>query len=492
MSYEFKTKPFSHQQRVFEETRDLPAYGLLWEQGTGKTKPTIDTAGYLYEQGKIDAVLLVAPSGVHRNWVTDEIPTHLPDRLQSVSRCMYWRTPRSRTLWHQDEFKQLLGHKGLAWLCIGYDGFMSEIGKNSVWKFLSRRRCLYILDESHHVKTPKAKRTRSIVRSGHYAPYRRILTGTPADKPFDIYSQLRFLDPDLWARRHMATFAAFKQHYGEWFTAAEAREVTGYDPGYDKLLRYKNLEELNEILQGMSDRVLKEDVLDLPPKLYTKRYFDMHPRQQRMYSELHRELELELESGAIVDGTLAIVRLLRLQQIACGYVVADAAEPVEKIGPNNPRLDLLVEECEVIPHQAIIWCRFRHDVDQIVDALGASAVRYDGAIDEEEAARSKEIFNAGDAQWLVANPAKGAEGLTLNGAKTSIFYSNSFKLLERLQAEDRNHRIGQDGAQHDIGHGVLYMDLCANGTVDEKILQALRDKFDIASQITGDELRAWI
>lgn len=467
--------------------------GCIFPSGnTGKTKPIIDTAASLYERGEIDALLVVAPNGVHRNWVTDELPVHMPDRVMKKTHCMFWRSPKADTKWHAAAFQKVLKHNGLAILTVSFNGFMTKRGKAAVWKFLRHRRCLYVIDESHHVKTPKAKRTRSVIASGKYATYRRVLTGTPGDKPFDIYSQLRFLDPDLWHRHQMGNFQAFKTYFAEWFTRSEAKAVMGYDPGYDKLLRYKNLDELNKILMSMSDRVLKEDVLDLPPKLYTKRYFDMTPKQSRMYNQLRDELELELANGLIIDGTMAIVRLLRLQQITCGYAVADSDEPIEMCDKKNPRLDAAVDFFTGLNHQAIVWARFTHDIDQLVDAL-PGAIRYDGAIDDEQAARNKDAFNAGDAAFLVGNPAKGAEGITLNVAKTTGFYSNSFKLLQRLQAEDRNHRIGQDGADHgEYGYGVLYADFCAVGTVDVDIIKSLRDKFDIAALITGDRLRQWI
>lgn len=492
--YEFKTKPFTHQGEIFERTREEAAFALLWEQGCGKTKPMIDTAAYLYEQDEIDAVLVVAPAGVERNWVTDEIPTHLPDRLAPRTHSMFWQTKRSRTKWHQGAFDACVKYKGLVFFCISYDGFMSELGKKAVWRFLRRRRCLYILDESDDIKTPKAKRTRSVVSSGAYAPYRRIMTGTPADKPFDIYSQLRFLQPDIWKKRGMENFFAFKQHFAEWFTAAEAREVLGYDPGYDKLIDYKNLDELAEIIAGMSDRLLKTDVLDLPPKLYTKIYFDMTPRQQSLYDQLRDELEIELEDGRIVDGNLAITRLLRLQQITCGYMVTDdEEEPVELCDKKNPRLDATVAWLERLNHQAIVWCRFQHDIEQLADALGDRAVLYYGKLDDDECERSKVAFNAGDADFFLGTPSKGSRGLTLNAAKTVGYYSNSFRLRDRLQSEDRAHRIGQDGAEHEEhGFGVLYGDVIASGTVDDNVIDNLRGKFDIAAQLTGDQLREWI
>jgi SNF2 family DNA or RNA helicase len=218
----------------------------------------------------------------------------------------------------------------------------------------------------------------------------------------------------------------------------------------------------------------------------------MTPKQSQMYETLRETLELELQSG-VIDGSMAIVRLLRLQQIACGYAVADIEEPVELCDKKNPRLDKTLEFLEPINHQVILWARFKHDIEQLMDALGDKAVRYDGNISDENCERNKQSFNAGEAQYFIANSGKGSEGLTLVGAKTTIFYSNSYKFLQRLQAEDRNHRIGQDGAVHgDRGLGVLYADLCAQGTVDENVIENLRKKYDIASQLTGDKLKEWI
>jgi SNF2 family DNA or RNA helicase len=493
MTYQFKTEPLSHQLRIFNDHRDTKSFGILWEQGTGKTKAAIDNIAYLYQKNEIDAALVLAPNGVHRNWISDELPKHLPDAVAANTKMMYWDHGKANTQKYAAAYEAALKHPGLLILTVGYSSFISENTKKAVWKFLKRRKVMYIADESHSIKTPKAKRTKSIIASSRYAAYRRILTGTPGDKPFDLYSQLRFLDPGFWSRRNISTYHEFKQRYAEWFTAAEAEQQLGYNPGYDQLIRYKNMDELAEALKTVSDRVLKEDVLDLPPKLYTKLYFDMTPKQRRMYEELRDKYELELENGLIIDGSMAIVRLLRLQQIACGYAVADVEEPVELCDKTNPRLELATDYLKELPHQAIVWCRFRHDIDQIMDVLGDKAVRYDGSLDDDGAERNKLDFNAGKAQFFVANPQKGATGLTLIGAKTTLYYSNSFKLLERLQTEDRNHRFGQDGVDHnEHGFGVLYADIIAEGTVDHKIINALRDKFDVANQLTGDRLKDWI
>lgn len=487
MTYEFHSKPFEHQERVFGESKDFPSFGILWEQGCGKTKLAIDNACYLYEKGEIDAVVVVAPSGVHRNWLTDELPAHVPNRLRKKIRGECWETSKSSQVGFKQRMEGLLKHDGFAWLFISYDGFMTERGKKYIWKFLQRRRCFYALDEAHNIKSPAAKRTKSIVVSGKYAPFRRILTGTPvAQGPFDIYSQLKFLNEDFWKPYGFDSFRVFKFHFGEWFTRQDAQDALGYDPGYDKLIRYKNIEKLQEILASVSSRETKETAgLNLPPKLYSKRYYDLTPAQTKAYEELKSEYITQLENGSVVDANLAITRLLRLQQIICGYVHTDNEEPIQMIGDKNPRMDLLAEIVEGLYTPAIIWSRFTKDIDQIMDMLGDKAVRYDGQITPEQAAVNKKKFQDGEAQFFVGNPQKGKEGLTLVQAKTVIYYSNSFKLIDRLQSEDRAHRIGQNDA-------VNYIDLVAPKTVDEHIVRSLRNKFDIAAKITGDELKEWL
>lgn len=487
--YEFLTEPFDHQREIFNTTRELESYGLLWEQGTGKSKPFIDTAAWLWEQGKIDGVLVVAPPGVDLNWITDELPAHMPHRIRPAMKVGRYRTDKAGTKYHQREMDELVKHKGFAWLCISYNAFMTEKGKNFIWRWLRRRRCLYGLDEAHFIKSPGAKRTKSIIASGRYAPYRRIMTGTPISQgPFDIYAQVRFLDEAFWRERSMSTFAEFKTHYGVWFTRADCQAQLNYDPGFDKLIEYRNLGELKEFIALAGSRITKETAgLNLPPKLYSKRYFELTKEQRRVYDELKRELMVEIEAGRVLTAELAIVCLLRLQQIASGYVQMEPGDTstIVKIGDRNPRLETLQEVCEPLGHKAIIWARFRRDIDDICEMLGDRAVRYDGSVSQDQAAEAKEAFQHGDAQFFVGNAAKGGTGLTLTAARTVIYYSNSFKLVDRLQSEDRAHRIGQE-------HPVNYVDLVALDTVDARIVSSLRSKFDIANQLTGDELKDWI
>lgn len=485
--YEHVVSPFKHQKEHLEKHLYDKSWGLLWEQGTAKTKPIIDTTALLYLDKKIDALLVVAPPGVERNWNTDELPKHLPPDVALETRVQVFLTANKDTKAQARSMEQLMRHKGLAVLLISYNAFMTQKGKNTVWKFLRHRRALYALDESHYIKTPNAKRTKSVVASGRYAAYRRILTGTPiAVGPFDLYSQIRFLDENFWKTKNIHGSVEFRQFFGEWLTAEECKKELGYDPGYDQLIRYKNLDLLTEWLKEISDRLLKEDVLDLPPKLYSKKYVEMTTQQRVIYEELKEKYIYDFGDGDIIDGELPIVRLLRLQQILCNYVPTGEDEPVRLLSDKNPRLNAMEDIRDITFHPTIVWARFRHDVDQLMSLLGDRAVRYDGSVDDDQAEKNKLAFQRGDVQWFVGTAQKGGPGLTLHQAKTVVYYSNSFRLIDRLQSEDRAHRAGMDD------NPVNYIDIVCAGTVDERIVSNLRDKRDIASAIQGDRFREWI
>ncbi len=481
-NYPHKMKPFSHQLNHFLERSDSKAWGLLWQMGTGKSKPIVDTACQLWDKGEIDGLLIVAPPGVERNWHSDELTKHTPDEYYEQMRIEIFTTAQKNTVKQKMAMKALLRTKDFAVLLISYNAFMTKEGKTAVWNFLKTRKAMYVLDESHYIKTPNAKRTKSIVASGKYGLYRRILTGTPlTNGSMDIYTQIKFLDEDFWKRRGIATFGAFKNYFGKW---VQLQTSTGRY--YEKLIGYQNLDILKGWLAEISDRVLKEDVLDLPPKLYTKHYVEMSKEQTKAYNELKEQYIYELENGEIIDGELPIVRLLRLQQILCNYVPTGEDNIMQRISPTNNRIKAIEELRDSIHTPTIIWARFRQDIDQIMEVLGDDAVRYDGSITDEEAEENKNAFQRGDVKWFVGTTQKGATGLTLHRAKTVIYYSNSFRLMDRLQSEDRAHRAGMSNEP------VNYIDIVCPGTVDGRIVDNLRGKKEIASEILGDQWTNWI
>lgn len=473
-------KLFKHQSEVLERSKDLAAFALFWEMGCGKSAAILKTAEHLYNRGEIDAMLVVAPNGVHRNWIDEEIPRWF---AEDANHARYWESPKAGTKRHQQEFEAALKLPFVV-VTISYEGFMTERALKYMRRFLAQRKVLMVLDESTKIKSPSAKRTKKLVAAGRLAKYRRILTGTPvSNSPFDIYTQMRFLDDNFWKARGFKTLAEFKVFYGI-FKSMEFVDQQGRRRQWNQVVSYRNLQHLQDLIAPASSRVLKEDVLDLPPKMYSKRYFDLSKEQQRVYRELRDEQFAILAGGEIISAALAMTVLLRLQQVTSNYLPNDGEDLVQ-IDKVNPRLQCLADLVEEVAGQAIIWARFREDVNQIMALLGEDAVRYDGAVSSDDRVLAKNRFQNGEVKYFVANPAAAATGLTLTAAKTVIYYSNSFRLEDRLQSEDRAHRIGQD-------QPVQYIDIVAPGTVDMKIVGALRDKVNIANAVTGDPFKEWI
>jgi len=479
MNYEFRSKPFQHQLKFFEQTKEDKIHATLWEQGTGKTKFTIDTAAYLFQEDEIDAVFVVAPNAVHRGWLADdELGVHCPEELLGRSNILSFQSEKKGTQWHRRAVRDFFEASGPKWMTMSYNGFMTDVGKKTAWDYLRNHRVLMVLDESSNIKNPDAKRTKSMIAAGAYPAYKRILDGTPVgNSAFDTYAQFRFLDPKFWKAHGINSSQMFKHFFGIW---SETKEGKPFPVGY------QNLPLMREWISPVSSRVLKKDVLDLPPKLYKKVRFPMTGEQQKLYDQLEKEFRAVLSTGEELTAELSIVRQLRLQQVTCGYLpTEDGNEPVHMIGKRNPRMDVMCELLETLPHQAIIWARFVLDIDQLMDRLGGRAVRFDGSVSPDDREVAKARFKNGDYQFFVSNTQVGGAGLTLNTAKSMFYYSNSFKLRDRKQSEDRNHRIGQDVS-------VLVTDLIAENTIDEHIVDSLRKNHEVACEVTGDEVLEWL
>lgn len=480
----FKCSPYEHQVHEFQEYGDTPSRGIFWDPGLGKSASGIVEAAYLFERGEIDAVLIVAPPGVHINWTTDELPAHSVVPYRALA----WRQIKSKTQAWKRQCEELLAHKGLAILSIAYPSLMTDAAK-FIRRFLEKRRVLLIYDEVHWLKSPGAKRTIRAVAMSKYATWRRPMTGTPAaDTPFDMYIPVKIIDPTAWKSIGCDDFGAFKANFGVF----EKRKY-GDRPAFDELQGYRNLDLLQETVSKYASRWREEEVLDLPKRLYTNRYFELTPEQRRVYEELVDDLRTTLKGGAEIIADRAITNQLRRQQITSGYMpTPDGLEPFQLLCDPNPRINLLLQTLEERPdQQVIVWAKFTQDIVQIIAALAReeiSAVSYYGEMSEEECVDAKRKFQTGAARIFVGNPAKGSEGLTLTCAKTTIYYNNSHKLLQRTQSEKRFHRIGQDG----IDGKVDVIDFIALDTIDLAIVECLRKKKIVTAQAQGDKDPVWI
>lgn len=483
-NYLSKTEPFKHQAEVFQRSVGKRGFALLWEPGTGKTKAIIDEAAALWNSGEVSALLVLAPKHIHANW-SDEVDIHLHEDIPRFV-VTHWTGDERKRKFRPVRAGLMTGGAKLVILLMSYSAMMTDSGATLVKELLTEHsgRVLYVLDESTRIKNPVSKRSRRIVRSGTYARYRRILSGTPVPNgPFDLYPQMEFLYPKFWESYGIGSFAAFKTQFAE-MTDMKKLNPQFMTSGVKVVTGWRNLEQLSEILAEVSSRVRKEDALDLPPKNYVTMRFRLRGDQVRVYEQLRDEYMADLDNtDAFISATNALTRLMRLQQITCGHCVDVDGNLVRF--KDNIRLEVTEALAEQFTDQFLVFGRFRVGRRDVKDMLGKRACLWDGSVTDEERSLALEKFHRGDIQALVINQQIGGEGLTLTEADNVIFYSNMFDLDKRVQAEDRTHRIRQT-------RPVTYYDLQATGTVDAKIIRALRAKKNVASIITGDTLGEWI
>ena len=474
MNYKFKSKPFAHQSKALEMSWDKEVFAYFMEMGTGKSKVLIDNIAMLYNAGKIDSALIIAPKGVYKNWFDSEIPNHMPDYIEK--KVGLWRTdPNAKEL--QPLFKS---GAELHILIMNVEAFSTKKGLQFAHKFLSCHKTLLGIDESTTIKNPNAKRTKNILSLKPFTKYRRILTGSPVTKsPLDLFSQCQFLDSWLLDQ---SSYYAFRTRY------AICRKINVSGRQVEIVVGYRNLGELSEKLKPFSYRVLKDDCLDLPPKTYTKRIIELSDDQKKVYKTM-KEKAIAFLNGKMISTATVITQLMRLHQITCGHFTADDGS-VQEI--KNNRIDELMDILEEMEGKAVIWAHYRYDIEKIVEAISKkygedSVVTYygDTSTDDRQKAITKIQDPTSKVRFIVGTPQTGGYGITLTGASTMIYYSNGYDLEKRQQSEARIDRIGQEKP-------MTYIDIIAEGTVDDKIVQSLRKKVNIATEVMGEELKEWI
>jgi SNF2 family DNA or RNA helicase len=476
MKYKFKTKPYAHQLTALEKSWNRENYAYFMEMGTGKTKVLIDNLAMLYDKGKVNGALIIAPKGVVGTWYNQEIPTHLPTHIENVT--TLWQANITKK--QKESLDELLKvGEELHILIMNVEAFSTTKGVEFAKKFLNSHRPLIAIDESTTIKNPKAKRTKNIIDLSHLAIYRRVMTGSPVTKnPLDLFTQCYFLDPYLLGHE---SYYSFRMRYAIMKTAnISGRQI-------QLVSGFKNLGELSEKLKPFSYRVLKEDCLDLPDKIYMKRNITLTSDQLKLYDQMRKEALATL-NGKTTTTVNALTQLMRLQQITCGHFTADDGS-TQSI--KNNRIGELMDVLEETEGKAIIWAHYQYDITNIIKEVvkvhgPGSIVDYYGLTPQDERQSNIKKFQSDPkCRFIVGTPATGGYGITLTAANTVIYYSNGYDLEKRLQSEDRAHRIGQK-------RSVTYVDLMCDSTVDEKIVKSLRKKINIASEVLGEELKSWI
>lgn len=478
-----KTTPMDHQIRGLQRLREGGnIFAMGAEQGTGKTWMLLADTEERFNNGEIDGLLVIAPKGVHVNWVRREIPKH----LEAPNTATFWRSGagvgHTRILTNQLREK---GNKRLQIHCMNIDAVNTKAGYDHAVKFLQTFTCSLIVDESQRIKNMDALRTKRVFELGRYAKVRRISSGTiVANSPLDLYSQYHFLAPGLLGttsyRAYVAEFAELlppssplvqdiiARTRGRGVPQVVARDKHG-------IPKYKNLDKLRSLIAPHTFRVLKSECLDLPPKIYENVYFELEPAQRRLYEEVKKDRRWYREDGEI-DSFTALTVIHKLRQITSGFVLVDGE--ATHLAHGGARMAALLEAVEDVEGGVIVWASFREELSMIAEKLSkiGPVVSYHGGTSAKDREAAVDAFQSGAAKFFVANPAAAGTGLTLTAAKLVVYYSSSYSLEERTQSEDRAHRIGTEGP-------VVYVDIVGEGTIDERIAAALQAKESVAAEI---------
>ena len=477
MNYKFKTKPYKHQLDALQDSWDKENFAYFMEMGTGKSKVLLDNAAMLYDKGKINGLLIIAPKGVYKNWYDSEIPTHLPDHI--FKKMVLWKTSDKSK--KQQLLLNTLFETGSEFhiLLMNVEAFSKGDGAAFAYKFLSCHNAMIAIDESTTIKTPTSNRTKNILALRQHAKYRRILTGSPVTKsPLDLFSQCEFLDP--WLLGH-TSYWTFKARY------AVTRKIQVQGRQVEIVVGYRNLGELSEKIQPFSKRVLKDDCLDLPKKTFMKHVVEMTKEQKKVYKQMKEEAIAYLD-GKVLSSATVMTQLMRLHQITCGHFTPDDGEIKDL--PCN-RMTELMDILENVHGKAVIWSHYTHDVKRIIEEIKRvygedSVVDYFGQTTSEERSKNiKKFQNDDKCRFFVGTTHTGGYGITLTAASTMIYFSNGYDLEKRQQSEARIDRIGQTKP-------MTYIDIISEDTVDDRIVKALRSKINIANQIMGEDYKDWI
>lgn len=479
-NFEFRTAPYEKQLEAWRLSRDREYFALLMDMGTGKSKVTVDTAAWLHHTDQIDCMMIAVAKSIYREWDLRQIPTHMPDQI--TYRMYVWGT-------HSGALDRELQ----SWICtkapgrlrivvINIEALSSMNGRAHQFceRFLKSGRALFVVDESTDIKNPDSNRTKTVTKLAQYAEFRRILTGLPVtNNPLDVYSQFNFLHPSIMG---MQNFFHYKRRY-----TVQETQFFG-DRRINLTTGFRNLDELREKIQPHSIRILADEMNDLPEKIYLTRTVEMTPEQSRIYNSLRQDAMAVLDSGQYVSSTMGVVTFLRMYQCLLGYVVT---EDEEKVPIPSNRIPRIIEELHHIGDEKVcVWAPFRQMLQQLVDEIAknwgsASIVEYHGGVTPKQREVSKTEFQEGTPRFFCATPQAGGKGLTLTAGTMNVYGGNTAKLDDRLQSEKRTHRIGQT-------RGVRYLDFYVEGTIEDTLLDKLRNKIDMATLITGDPRMTWL
>lgn len=462
---------FNHQVKAFNIAlalfgSDGGACAMFMDMGTGKSLTSVMIAGRLFLDGKIRRMLVVAPSSVCPVWPSEfrkfgAFPSRVAvlqgDKNKRLAALRYVEAPAMPG--QRDPLR------------------VAVINYESTWRLEDELKAyaadLIVCDESQRIKSHTAQQSKAMHRLGAGARYRMILTGTPIQNDTrDLWSQYRFLAPDVFP----ASYYAFEKRYAL---------MGGY--GQHQYLGPRNLEELTRKAHGIAYRVTKAECLDLPEKTFETREIALEDSAANLYQRIKKNAVAELEGGESVTASIVLTRLLRLQQITGGFVTDDDGTTTKVSSAKLDAVaDIVQSLCVDEGKKLVIFARFLAELEGICETvqkvLGSKYqyVRIAGDVPIGKRGPIVEQFQTDpDTRVFVAQLDSCAEGVTLTAADTIVYYSVSFNAAKYAQSQDRIHRVGQRNT-------CTYIHLVVPKTIDEKVMNALEHKIDIAKTVTDN------
>ncbi len=471
----FKTKPYEHQADEYYKYWNHSARALLWQMRTGKSKAVIDSAAKNFEEGVLDGVLVIAPNGVHENWIRKEFPKHCPLDWVGISWTQKAKRNKSFKEKMLDIVKIIRSRKKLGVVAVNIEAIPQKEAQQLFGSMIANSNIGLVVDESHKFGNPTAKRTKRLLTMVHHFPWRRILSGTATgNSPLKLWSQFEILEP---AALGFPKYRNFKHRYAD--------IGTGYGKNnrhFEQIFGYINQDELQSRIAEKSSVVLRSDCEDLPEIIHTERFINMTDSQEKAYATMKKSFLAELDDGDIVEANGVGPKLVKLQQILSNFIVKETGEIVPIDEKKNPRIGALLEIVEEVDEKIIVWCKYREELRQLEEVFGDKAVSYHGGVKGVDRIGSLERFEKDpECRIFLGQPACAGEGLDISVADVIVWYSHSFDVVIREQASERASEVGKDS--------ILMIDFVCPDSIDGYILENLKAKQKISKRLTGKELK---
>ena len=447
---------FPYQKDAFEEIKDLPYSAIFHEQGLGKTKIAVDLIAYWLESRDIDTVLVVTKKQLVANWDRElffHLGVHPAKLTSSAAKNYYVMTSTARIV------------------VTNFETVVSELDRLKL--YLDTRAVAIIIDESAKIKNPETRVAQALFELSSKFKIRNIMTGTPiANRPYDIWSQIYFLDHG--------------KSLGTDFEEFKAKTNLSNDLGKDFRKQEEFVDAVGSIFESISSFSVRETkesglTVTLPSKTIHDIPVDFEPLQEVMYEQVRTDMCIVVQQGdqsIFDDSSSSLKRMNRLLEIASSPSIID--DSYDRVSGKEKVLDELLNEVASRGEKCIVWSSFTHNIDRFTSKYSSrSTVKVHGGMSMEARNRSVSDFQDGDATILFATPQAAKEGLTLTAANNAIFYDRGFNLDDYLQAQDRIHRISQKRECH------IY-NLIMRGSIDVWISKLLNAKRNAAALGQGD------